>query len=181
MPPLNSFGSRAKLGEHFIYRLDALVKSGVTPCLDRLPYSIRILIESLLRHEDGHLVTMDDVNGLATWSPSKHSQRELPFMPERVVMQDFTGGACIADLAAMRDAVYRLGQDPQMINPRVPVDLVIDHTVIVDYFGTPEAAQNRETTALPHETQRSREHRHRTVCASSNTTVTNALRPLDSA
>ncbi|HEX9075976.1 MAG TPA: aconitase family protein, partial [Anaerolineae bacterium] len=141
MSPLNSFGSRAKLGEHFIYRLDALTRSGVTPRLDRLPYSIGILLESLLRHEDGHLVTMDDVERLATWNPSQPSERELPLMPARVVMQDFTGGACIADLAAMRDAVYRLGRDPQMIIPRIPVDLVIDHTVIVDYFGTSEAAQ----------------------------------------
>src|SRR5512136_119310 len=114
----NSFGARAKLGDHFIYRLDS-----VTPNLDRLPFSIRILLESLLRNEDGYLVTADDVRRLATWNAAAPVQHELPFMPARVIMQDFTGVPGVVDLAAMRDAVKRLGKDAKKINPLVPVDL----------------------------------------------------------
>ncbi len=146
MPGLNSFGAYGKYGEYSIFRLDALTRSGIVGSLDRLPYSIRILLESLLRHEDGHLVTREDVERLARWDASQLSAKELPFVPARIIMQDFTGGACIADLAAMRDALHRLGHDPLKINPRLPVDLVIDHTVIVDYSGSPDAA--RKNTAL---------------------------------
>jgi aconitate hydratase len=132
----NSFGARAKLGEHVIYRLDKLAKAGVAPNLAHLPFSIKILLEALLRNEDGYLVTAEDVTRLAKWNAALPVPYELPFMPARVVMQDFTGVPCVVDLAAMRDAVKRLGADPKKINPLVPVDLVIDHSVGVDFFGT---------------------------------------------
>jgi len=141
MPRLNTFGARATLGAHTIYRLEQLARSGVAPQLDRLPFSIRILLEALLRNEDGYLVTADDVERLARWNATAPAQTELPFMPARVLMQDFTGVPCVADLAAMRDAVKQLGKDPRKINPLVPVDLVIDHSVQVDYFGTADALQ----------------------------------------
>ncbi|MBF8283993.1 MAG: aconitate hydratase 1 [Anaerolineales bacterium] len=147
----NSFGARAPLqtrhaaslqGDYYLYRLDHLAKSGLAPNLDRLPFSIKILLEAVLRNCDGYLVSENDVRHLATWSPSPapagegRGGGELPFLPARVVMQDFTGVPCVVDLAAMRDAVKRLGGDPKKINPLVPVDLVIDHSVQVDYFGT---------------------------------------------
>src|SRR5512135_1388223 len=119
----NTFGARARLGDHYIYRLDRLAKSGVAPNLQQLPFSIKILLESLLRNEDGYLVTSENVKQLANWSPSTPAQNELPFLPARVIMQDFTGVPCVVDLAAMRDAVKRLGADPGKINPLVPVDL----------------------------------------------------------
>jgi aconitate hydratase len=138
MPPKlkNSFGARARLGEFYIYRLDALARAGLAPGLERLPFSIKVLLESVLRNCDGYLVTEDDVKRLAQWNAAAPNEAELPFLPARVVMQDFTGVPCIVDLAAMRDAVKRLGGDPKKINPLVPVDLVIDHSVQVDYFGS---------------------------------------------
>ena len=141
MPRLNSFGAHAQLGEHSIYRLDQLVKTGIAPNLDRLPFSIRILLESLLRNEDGCLVTSDDVKRLAAWNAAAPDPSALPFMPVRVLMQDMTGVPGVVDLAAMRDAVKRLGKDAQKINPLVPVDLVIDHSVLVDFFGSGDALQ----------------------------------------
>jgi aconitate hydratase len=141
MSKSNTFGARAKLGDYFIYRLDKLAKTGVAPNLDRLPFSIKILLESLLRNEDGYLVTADDVQRLARWQAQSPAQNELPFMPARVIMQDFTGVPCVVDLAAMRDAVKRLGGNPKKINPLVPVDLVIDHSVLVDFFGDKTALQ----------------------------------------
>lgn len=146
---LNSLGARTKFGDYFIYRLDT-----VAPDLARLPFSIRILLESLLRNEDGRIITADDVQRLANWNAAQPSTLELPFMPARVILQDFTGGACLADLAAMRNAVHRLGYDTRKINPLVPVDLVIDHTVIVDYFGTADAAH--QNTRLGYERNRER-------------------------
>jgi aconitate hydratase len=139
MAQKNSFGARAKFGDHYIFRLDRLAKTGVAPHLDRLPFSIKILLESLLRNEDGYLVTAEDVARLAQWNAQSPAQNELPFMPARVIMQDFTGVPCVVDLAAMRDAVKRLGGNPKKINPLVPVDLVIDHSVLVDYFGDKSA------------------------------------------
>jgi len=141
MPRLNSFGAHAQLGEHSIYRLDQLVKTGIAPNLDRLPFSIRILLESLLRNEDGCLVTSDDVKRLAAWNAAAPDPSALPFTPVRVLMQDMTGVPGVVDLAAMRDAVKRLGKDAQKINPLVPVDLVIDHSVLVDFFGSGDALQ----------------------------------------
>jgi aconitate hydratase len=133
----NPFGARAKLGDGYdIFRLDRLANSGLAPGLDRLPFSIKILLEAVLRNCDGYLVSEDDVRRLAKWDAANPGGGELPFLPARVVMQDFTGVPCVVDLAAMRDAVKRLGGDPKKINPLVPVDLVIDHSVQVDYFGT---------------------------------------------
>jgi aconitate hydratase len=113
-----------------IFRLNAL------PNLSRLPYSLRILLENLLRHEDGHSVTADDITFLANWDPKAEPSREIAYMPARVLMQDFTGVPAIVDLAAMRDAMKTLGGDPEKINPLQPAELVIDHSVQVDEFGT---------------------------------------------
>jgi len=134
-----TFGSRAKLGDYFIYRLDHLVKEGIVSDLGHLPFSVRIVLESLLRNCDEYLVTAEDVTRLARWHAASPAQHELPFLPARVIMQDFTGVPCVVDLAAMRDAVKALGKDPKVINPLVPVDLVIDHSVQVDHFGSEDA------------------------------------------
>jgi aconitate hydratase len=134
----NSFGSRSTLpsgGKTYdIYRLSALETKGVQ--LSRLPFSLRILLENLLRHEDGKSVTADDIEFLAQWNPKAEPSREIAYMPARVLMQDFTGVPAIVDLAAMRDAMQVLGGDPQKINPLQPAELVIDHSVQVDEYGT---------------------------------------------
>ncbi|WP_374712640.1 aconitase family protein, partial [Symbiobacterium terraclitae] len=122
-------------GTAVIYRLAALEKAGLVK-LDRLPFSIRILLENLLRNLDGFLVTEEDVRTLASWNPQSLPRKEIPFIPSRVVLQDFTGVPVVADLAAMRDAMVKLGGKADQINPLVPVDLVIDHSVQVDAFGT---------------------------------------------
>lgn len=136
---LNSFGTRATLevGEqrHEIFRLDVAARElGLD--LNRLPLTLRVLLENLLRNEDGRSVTQEQVSGLAMWDPSATPDREVGFTPARVLLQDFTGVPCVVDLAAMRDAVAELGGDPQRINPLQPVDLVIDHSVQVDEFGS---------------------------------------------
>lgn len=140
------FNSRGvlKVGkqEYAIYRLDALEKAGLTK-LSRLPYSIRILLEAALRQCNDKEITKDDVKNIASWTP-KAERPGIPFLPARVVMQDFTGVPAVVDLAAMRAAVARLGGDPKKINPLVPVDLVIDHSVQVDFFATTDAL-NRNT------------------------------------
>lgn len=141
MSKKNSFGARARLGSHNIYNLNQLANNGVAPNLNKLPFSIRILLEALLRNEDGYLVTTDDVKRLATWDAKAPGSHELPFMPARVVFQDFTGVPCVVDLAAMRDAMKKLGGDPKKINPLVPTDVVIDHSVGVDFFGNGLALQ----------------------------------------
>src|SRR6476620_6044220 len=114
---------------------------------------MKVLLENLLRHEDGRTVTKEDIQGFAQWLKTKTSDREIAFRPARVLVQDFTGVPAVVDLAAMRDAMKALGGDPSKINPLVPVDLVIDHSVIVNFFGTPTAfkknvaeeyAQNQE-------------------------------------
>jgi aconitate hydratase len=139
------FGARSTFdtghGRPTLYRLDTLEKEGIAPGLDRLPFSIRILLESVLRNVDGELVTEDDVRSLAAWSASGPRGGELPFTPARVILQDFTGVPAVVDLASLRAAVDRLGQDPKKINPLVPVDLVVDHSVQVDVFGSPDAAR----------------------------------------
>jgi aconitase A len=134
----DSLGTLAKLstpgGPLQFYSLERVAQSlGVD--LQRLPFSIRILLEAALRHCDGYQVTEADVERLARWSPAGAGAEEVPFLPARVILQDFTGVPCVVDLAAMRDAVKRLGGDPRRINPLVPVDLVIDHSVQVDVFG----------------------------------------------
>ncbi len=135
----NPFAARDVLqtpaGPIVIYRLDRLETECLT-VLSRLPYSIRILLEALLRQCDGNLVTEDDVVNLARWNPAEYVAHELPFKPARVLLQDFTGVPAVVDLAALRSAMHRLGGDPARINPEIPVDLVIDHSVQVDRFGS---------------------------------------------
>ena len=135
------FGARATLDGgadtiHY-YRLAALEAHGVEK-LDRLPFTLKIMLENLLRHAGGELVTKEDVLSLAAWKPgtAASNEAEYPFLPGRVLLQDFTGVPAVADLAAMRSAVARLNGDPQKINPLVPADLVIDHSVQVDSFGS---------------------------------------------
>src|SRR5688500_12821157 len=137
------FGARARFepgsGTAVLYRLDALAKAGVAKDLDHLPFSIKVLLESVLRNVDGELVTEADVRNLAAWTAARPMDVELPYMPARVILQDFTGVPAVVDLAAMRSAVKRLGGDPRRINPLVPVDLVVDHSVQVDVYGSPDA------------------------------------------
>ena len=140
---MNSFESRSKLRvgakEYEIYRLDALDKQGIST--KHLPYSLRILLENLLRTEDGRNVTKDDIRALAGWNSRSKPDKEIAFTPSRVLMQDFTGVPAVVDLAAMRDAMKRLSGDPALINPLQPAELVIDHSVQVDQFGTANALQ----------------------------------------
>lgn len=124
--------------EYLYYRLKKLEEDGLTD-LTKLPYSIRIMLESVLRQCNGQEITEMDVRGLAAWAPVSGQRPSLPFSPARVVMQDFTGVPAVVDLAAMRSAMARLGGDPGKINPKVPVDLVIDHSVQVDFFSSPDA------------------------------------------
>ena len=125
-------------GKAGIYRLSKLQDVGLGN-VAALPYSIRVLLESLLRNCDGYVVTEADVKALAAWEAAKPAEVEIPFKPARVVLQDFTGVPCVVDLAAMRSAMERLGGNPKKINPLVPVDLVIDHSVQVDYFNSADA------------------------------------------
>src|SRR5215475_969289 len=135
---MNSFGSRSKLRagsqEFEIYRLDALDKHDCSA--SRLPFSLRILLENLLRTENGRSVTADDVRFLAQWMPQAVPDKEIAFTPARVLMQDFTGVPAVVDLGAMRDAMKKMGGDPKLINPLQPAELVIDHSVQVDEFAT---------------------------------------------
>src|SRR5262245_63263213 len=119
------------------YSLTALAQQ--FPGVARLPYSLKILLENLLRREDGAFVKADDVRALASWTPGASADKEISFMPARVLLQDFTGVPCVVDLAAMRDGIVSLGGDPEKVNPLQPVELVIDHSVQVDHFGTPQA------------------------------------------
>jgi len=159
MSQTNSFGSRTTLsvgGERFtIHKLEALEKKGLP--VARLPYSLKILLENLLRLEDGRTVRSQDIEKLSKWDPKATPDEEIAFMPARVLLQDFTGVPAVVDLAAMRDAMSRMGGDPRKINPLLPAELVIDHSVIVDQYGTPTAFQanadlefqrNRERYAL---------------------------------
>ena len=135
----NSFGARDTLKagsqSYEVYRLDALERRGIGHA-DQLPFSIRILLENLLRQEDGRFVHAKDIEGLAEWQPVTEKRAEIAFMPARVLLQDFTGVPAVADLAAMRDAIARMGGDAKKINPLLPAELVIDHSVQVDQFGT---------------------------------------------
>lgn len=109
--------------------------------VSRLPVSLKVLLENVLRYEDGRSYKVDDAKAIAAWLPSGHSEKEVPFRPARILMQDFTGVPAVVDLAAMRDGIIKLGGDPRRVNPLVPVDLVIDHSVMVDVFGTKDALQ----------------------------------------
>jgi len=140
---MNSFNSRSTLRvsghDYEIYRIDALDKQGIST--KHLPFSLRILLENLLRTEDGRNVTKEDIRALAKWNSKSKPDKEIAFAPSRVLMQDFTGVPAVVDLAAMRDAMKRLSGDPALINPLQPAELVIDHSVQVDQFGTPNAFQ----------------------------------------
>ena len=132
-------------GKATIYRLGKLKEKGFEG-ISLLPYSIRILLESLLRHADTekHIITAEDVEALARWNPENISEKDIPFIPSRVIMQDFTGVPAVVDLAALRSAMQRLGGDPAKINPVIPADLVIDHSVQVDSYGTSYALEENE-------------------------------------
>src|SRR5918993_571092 len=136
----NSFDARAELsvGDRTfeIYRLDALQSKYDVA---RLPFSLKVLLENLLRNEDGVGVRREDVEALATWDAKADPSKEIAFTPARVILQDFTGVPCVVDLAALRDAMADMGGDPAAINPLVPVELVIDHSVQVDAFGSAQA------------------------------------------
>src|SRR5947199_3936924 len=144
MATLNSFGTRTPIQVANravqIYSLRARQSSGY-PEISRLPYSMKVLLENLLRHEDGRFVKASDVETLARWDLKSGAQKEISFAPARVLLQDFTGVPAVVDLAAMRDGIARLGGDPNKVNPLQPVELVIDHSVQVDYFGRPNAFQ----------------------------------------
>ena len=143
------FGARATFntgsGQAYLYRLDKLEKDGVGN-IQRLPFSIKVLLEGLLRECDGYLITPDDVTALANWNAPAPAPDEIPFKPARIVMQDFTGVPAVVDWAALRSAMARMGGDPNKINPLIPADLVIDHSVQVDAFGS--------RFALAHNTER---------------------------
>jgi aconitate hydratase len=147
----NSFGSRATLeaggATHEIYRLDAV------PGSETLPYSLKVLLENLLRNEDGKNITKEHVTALASWDPKAEPDTEIQFTPARVILQDLTGVPAVVDLAAMREAMQALGGDPTKINPLIPAELVIDHSVVADVFGRPDAFE--KNVAL--EFQRNRE------------------------
>ena len=142
MTSLNTFASRSTLDvdgrDYEIYRLDAV------PGLERLPYSLKVLAENLLRTEDGANITADHVRALAAWDPAAEPDTEIQFTPARVVMQDFTGVPCIVDLATMREAVAYLGGDPEVINPLNPAEMVIDHSVQIDSFGLPGSLERNK-------------------------------------
>ncbi len=136
---VNSFGAKSTLDvggrEYEIFKVDAVEGS------DSLPYSLKVLLENLLRTEDGANITADDINALAGWVADSEPSKEIQFTPARVIMQDFTGVACVVDLATMRQAVADLGGDPASINPLAPAEMVIDHSVIAEYFGSSNALQ----------------------------------------
>ena len=142
MPTLNSFNTRTQItvdGKTVeIYSLPALEKAGF-PGVARLPYSMKILLENLLRREDNAFVKAEDIRAVAEWNATANVEKEISFMPARVLLQDFTGVPCVVDLAAMRDAIIALGGNPDRVNPLQPVELVIDHSVQVDHFGQPDA------------------------------------------
>ena len=144
MAAQNSFATRTPLTvggiRHQIFSLPALEKAGFAG-VSKLPYSLRILLENLLRREDGRTVDRDDIEALARWEVTAPTQKEIAFMPARVLLQDFTGVPAVVDLAAMRDGVVRLGGDPSRVNPLQPVELVIDHSVQVDYFSERNALE----------------------------------------
>ncbi len=144
MASKNTFGAASALrvnnNEYEIFRLDALEKSIGCAKLSRIPYSIKVLLENLLRFEDGRTVKASDIEYVAKWAHGAHAQ-EIQFRPARILLQDFTGVPCVVDLAAMRDALKKLGANPELANPLIPADLVIDHSVQVDSFGSARAFQ----------------------------------------
>ena len=154
---IDSFKSRATIAvgdrKVDIFRLDALTRAGVGD-VATLPYSLRILLENLLRHEDGKSVTREDIEAVASWDPKAPPEQEVAFMPARVLLQDFTGVPAVVDLAAMREAFVAMGGDPDAINPQVPSDLVIDHSVQVDAYGGPDAFRRNVETEYQRNAER---------------------------
>lgn len=152
----NPFGSRRTFdtgsGTGSLFSLAALEAGGIGQ-ISRLPFSIKVLLESVLRHCDGETVREEDVAALAAWNPRAPSAREVPFLPARVLLQDFTGVPALVDLAAMRSAMRRLGGDPKRIEPRIPCELVVDHSIQVDFYGNPDALRHN----MEMEFQRNRE------------------------
>src|SRR6516162_391697 len=155
----DSFGSEGKLRvgdrEYGVFRLSAVTRA--IPEAARLPFALKVLLENLLRMEDGRTVRAEDIQELARWEPHKEPSREIAFTPSRILLQDFTGVPAVVDFAAMRDAIERMGGDPRRINPLQPAELVIDHSVQVDAFGSSAAfrtnadlefARNRERYAF---------------------------------
>src|SRR5690625_3352074 len=134
---IDSFQARDQLRiddvDYDIFRLDRV------PGAERLPYSLKILLENLLRNENGTTITAEQVRALAAWDSAGEPSTEIQFTPARVLMQDFTGVPCVVDLVAMRDAMTAMGGDPAKINPLIPTDLVIDHSIIADVFARPDA------------------------------------------
>ena len=141
MASVNSFGAKGTLdvnGKAYeIYRLDAVAARGAD--VESLPFSLKVLLENLLRTEDGANITEGDILALAGWDAAAEPDKEIQFTPARVIMQDFTGVPCVVDLATMREAMSDIGGDPNKINPLAPAEMVIDHSVIADFFGSPQA------------------------------------------
>ena len=139
---VDTFGTKTELetgfGKTVFYRLNSLVENGFSN-IERMPFSIKILLESVLRNENGFEITRHDVERIATYNPANPLKAELPFRPARVLLQDFTGVPTVVDLAALRSAMARIGGDPERINPLIPVDLVIDHSLMIDAYGSPQA------------------------------------------
>ena len=139
MSIVDSFGSKGKLNvagtEYEIFRLNSVEGA------ENLPFSLKVLLENLLRTEDGANITADHVRALAGWDPSAEPDTEIQFTPARVIMQDFTGVPCVVDLATMREAVKELGGDPKRVNPLAPAEMVIDHSVQIDAFGNSGALE----------------------------------------
>ncbi len=147
MTSTDSFGAKGTIqaggAEHEIFRLSAVEGA------ERLPFSLKVLLENLLRTEDGANVTADHIRALAGWDPTAEPDTEIQFTPARVIMQDFTGVPCVVDLATMREAVTELGGDPAKVNPLAPAELVIDHSVIADVFGRPDAFERNVELRVP--------------------------------
>ena len=160
----DSFKARKELRvgnqSYEIFLLPALARSGF-PNVSRLPFSLKVLLENLLRFEDGVSVEKQDIAALAQWDERTKPSREIAFRPARVLLQDFTGVPAVVDLAAMREAMVKMGGDPRRINPLQPADLVIDHSVQVDYFGTPEAQRKNAQIEFERNQERYRFLLHR--------------------
>ena len=135
---------RTAEGDVTVYSLRELEAKGIIKDLSKMPYSIKVIVESMLRQRDGRTITDEDVLTAASWNPVENTDRDIPWIPARVLLQDLTGGAAVTDLASMRNAVHAMGKDPELINPLVPVDLVIDHSINTDYAGRDDALELNE-------------------------------------
>ena len=131
-------------GQITVYSLRELEEKGIIKDLSKMPYSIKVIVESMLRQRDGRIITDEDVLTAASWNPTENTDRDIPWIPARVLLQDLTGGAAVTDLASMRNAVQAMGKDPELINPLVPVDLVIDHSINTDFAGRDDALELNE-------------------------------------